>query len=326
VPSTPRPAANPTIVPKPHSSHSVRPLTPFSVTLTASSTNLWPTQVSTLTATTNQDVGPTPYWISIYDDSSGDPGPLLVTCGNGTSCATQVTAPGGAERFYVAYVLIGNSPPTGIQATSDRISVNWKFVELNLVASPTTVPLGGFTTLTVTDGGIDVGPSPLYFEVYDLETNARVGNPCGVGTVCAVDASNAVAGTHRFIGVLGSLSATYPPAALEPPSNLALVTWTASSWHVSLSFTYLNGDSEAVLTALTNQDVGPTPYYIELFDIGTQTFVAECGFGTNCSTTTTLRDGANTYVAFVSGYGTGFLPPTIQASSNLVSPYHSFVS
>jgi hypothetical protein len=299
----------------------------FSVTLTASPTNLWPTQTSILTANANQDVGPTPYWISIYQDDAGDgTGTLLATCGSGTSCTALVTAPVPAQHFYVAYVNLGNSPPGNIQATSSRLSVYWTGVALTLTASPTTLPLGGTTTLTVTDNGVDIGPSPFYFQIYDLETNARMGGPCGFGTSCTVTASTNTAGTHRFLAVLGNLSITYPPPNVQPPSNIAVVTWTAGNWQVSLSYTYTNNGTEAVLTASANQDVGPTAYYIEIFDLDTQTFVRECGSGTSCSTAVSLSPGYNTYVAFVSGYGTGFLPPTIQASSNLVFPYFDLIS
>jgi hypothetical protein len=314
VPAT---APHATVVPKPHGSRQVRPLLAFTINLTASSTNLWPTQVSTLTATTNQDVGPTPFWISIYnDDADTGVGTLLATCGSGTSCTAQVTAPLPALHFYVAYVLTSSSPPTGIQASSGRLSVNWIRVVLTLVHTLVTMPPGGTTTLTVTDGGIDVGPSPFYLEIYDLESNTLVGNACGFGTSCAVNVSNNVPGSHRFVAVLGNLSATYPPASLQASSNLLVVTWTSSSWIATLSFIYV-GNNGALLTASVNQDVWPTPYYIEIFDMDTQTFVGGCGAGTTCSVTASLTPGVNTFQAFVSGLGTGLLPPTIQASSNL---------
>src|SRR5205807_1892003 len=64
------------------------------------------------------------------------------------------------------------------------------------------------------------------------------------------------------------------------------------------------------LTATTNQDVGPTPWFIEIFDQTTGTFLADCGFGTSCQTSVTHSASTiRTYVAYVSGFGTGFPPP-----------------
>jgi len=95
-------AKGPKIVTKPKLPRRVlTPLTTWTVNLTASPNWLWPTQSSSLVATASQDVGPTPYYISIYDTSSGT---YVAICGTGTTCTASVTQPTPATHYYVALV------------------------------------------------------------------------------------------------------------------------------------------------------------------------------------------------------------------------------
>src|SRR5215467_9882435 len=56
----------------------------------------------------------------------------------------------------------------------------------------------------------------------------------------------------------------------------------------------------ATLTATTLSDVGPTPYYIEIFDKNTNARVGVCGYGTTCSTTVTQSAvTTHCYVAYI---------------------------
>jgi hypothetical protein len=94
------------------------------------------------------------------------------------------------------------------------------------------------------------------------------------------------------------------------------VTWTSSGISVSLSAQPSTSGSETV-TATASIDVGPTPYYIEIFDIETG-LVTRCPSGTTCTATFTPAVGVNHLVAFVAGFGTTLLPPNIQAESAIV--------
>src|SRR4030088_1502649 len=85
----------------------VSPAVAWSVSLAASSTSLWPTQYTTLTATANQDVGPTPYYLSILDSSTGN---YIAICGSGTTCSASVTQSTATTHYYLAYV--SNYPTT----------------------------------------------------------------------------------------------------------------------------------------------------------------------------------------------------------------------
>jgi hypothetical protein len=103
-------------------------------------------------------------------------------------------------------------------------------------------------------------------------------------------------------------------------SNLSYVTWSNARYLISLTASRTSYGQDTV-TAMTNVNVGPTPYYIEIFSQTTGSRVAVCGSGTSCSANVSLNFGKNEFVAFVSSYDTLLPPANIQASSNVVIDY-----
>jgi hypothetical protein len=67
-------------------------------------------------------------------------------------------------------------------------------------------------------------------------------------------------------------------------------------------------------------NVGPTPYYIEIFN-ETGTRLAVCGSGSTCSATFTPSYAGSNLVAFISGNSAAFPPPAIVASSSVITSY-----
>jgi hypothetical protein len=127
----------------------------FTVTLTASPTTLPVGQATTLTATANMDVGPTPYFIEIYNTSAG--GPPICVIGTGTTCTTKQAEFIPTSEDYVAYVALDSpaSPPSQIQAKSAISLVTWNTSGLQLsLTGPAKVPLfnmeGTYTATTNT--------------------------------------------------------------------------------------------------------------------------------------------------------------------------------
>ena len=315
-PSSPGAGIGAVIPAKPRHSHQVQPLTAWTVTLTASTNLLWPTQYSTLTATANMDVGPTPYYLRIYDATAHA---YVVTCGIGTTCSTSVTQPTPATHYYIAVVSDASAsyPPGSEQAVSGYVGVVWHGVSLSLSASPTTLPVGSATTLTATTSS-DIGPSPFWTEIFDATTHLRVA-VCGWGTSCSTAVSQGAATTHQYIAYLSSNTAAYPPGSIQATSLSSFVTWSNLGWRVSLGAPSVTFGSETV-TATANGNVGPTPYYIEIFD-ETGIRLTECPSGSSCSVSFTPSFGGSHLVAFISGYSTVLPPAGIVASSNVVTSY-----
>ncbi len=316
-PPSSRGAATGAAIPaKPHGLRAVQPLTAWTVSLTDSSNLLWPTQYSTLTATANMDVGPTPYYLRIYDETAGA---YVATCGYGTTCSTSVTQPLPATHYYEAFVSYASTgyPPAGEQAASGEVGVVWHGVSLTLAASQPTVPVGAVSTLTATTSQ-DIGPSPFWTEIYDMTTGTRV-TDCGYGTSCSVSVSQAAATTHEYVAYLSDLSTAYPPPGIQETSPFSFITWSNLGWRVSLSAPVATYGSETV-TATTDGNVGPTPYYIEIFN-ETGTRLGVCGVGSTCSVTFTPSYAGSNLVAFVSAYSTALPPASTVASSNVVTSY-----
>jgi hypothetical protein len=109
--------------------------------LTASPNPALPVEGVTLTATANQDVGPTPYFIEIYDLSTDD---RVAVCNSGSTCSVVVCDPpvgvvscvNGPPsvgvivpqcRTYVADVASNSIvyAPPNVQTESNRVTVQW---------------------------------------------------------------------------------------------------------------------------------------------------------------------------------------------------------
>lgn len=310
VPVAPNVTSN---VPKPATAPralTTQALAAWSVSLSASSTSLWPTQYSTLTANSNMNVGPTPYYIRIQDTTTGS---YVAICGTGTTCSASVTQPTATTHSYRASIDYYSGG--GLQAQSPYVTVNWRSISVGLSASPTTLGVYGTSTLTATTSS-DVGPTPFYTEIFDANTGTRVG-VCGFGTSCSANVSQSVATTHRYVAYVSNYSTANPPTGVQATSSSSFITWTWGSFRISLSapsFSY----GSATATATVNQNVGPTPYWIEIFNQN-GTRLAVCGSGTTCSATFSPAFGGTRLVAFVSSYDTAYPPANIQASSNVTS-------
>src|SRR5262249_27678752 len=97
-------------------------LSTFVLKLAASPSSLSPGGTPALTATSNQDVGPTPFTTQVYDATDGV---FVTSCGSGTTCSASVTQSGSAVLNYVAFVTDSPKgfPPAASQATSNTVTV-----------------------------------------------------------------------------------------------------------------------------------------------------------------------------------------------------------
>jgi hypothetical protein len=100
----------------------------FAISLAASSPYEPFGQPVTLTATTNTDVGPTPYYVTIYSKTTGAE---LVVCGAGTTCTATVTQSTPGSQTFEAFVgddISGHGRPGYALVASNEVSVNWSFI------------------------------------------------------------------------------------------------------------------------------------------------------------------------------------------------------
>lgn len=281
----------------------------LTTTLGASPAVLWPTQFTTLTATASTDVGPTPFFLRIREVAGGA---ILASCGTGTTCAIGVTKPTDIQVSYVATI---EDFSGGVQASATT-SVLWTGTSLNLAVNATTLPLGATPTLTATTGR-DIGPSPFFIEIFDATTGTLL-RSCGTGTLCTVTVTQAAATTHAYQAFLAPGTATFPAPSAQRTTELHYVTWADSPFGVLLSSPVNAGASSQSVTATTNINVGPTPFFIEIFNQATGERLAVCATGTTCTATFPLTPTSVPLVAFISANSTTLPPATTQASSNIV--------
>jgi hypothetical protein len=98
---------------------SVRMLLPWVVGLGASATNMTAGTSATLTATVNQTVGATPYYIAILESD----GTFVTSCGSGTTCSTTVMSSAVASQTY--HAVVGSSAGKSPVKTSNSVTVKW---------------------------------------------------------------------------------------------------------------------------------------------------------------------------------------------------------
>jgi hypothetical protein len=97
----------------------------FAVSLAASSSQAFLGQSATLTATTNTDVGPTPYYITIYSETTGAE---LAVCGAGTTCTATVAEDTPGSQVFEAFVgddVPGTGHPGFALVSSNEVPVSW---------------------------------------------------------------------------------------------------------------------------------------------------------------------------------------------------------
>ena len=278
----------------------------FNLSLVASPAVLAPGGTTTLTASTDKDVGPTPFFIEIFDLKFGV---NVAICGVGTSCSVAVSHD-QADLTYVAYVSqFGTAlPPPGIVATSNVVEVIWLSVSLN--AAPAVMAPGDTTTLLALSA-LDLSNTRFSIEILDVSADVAVA-VCGFDNACWTTVTQSQSTAHTYRALITSVGAGPSIVAASPDFAVSWLTVGLSASPtapVAPPFT-------TTLTATATLDVGPTPWNIEIFDLTTSRLVTACGGGQVCTIDVALTDAdVHTYVAFVASFGA--LPPTdIRAMSN----------
>jgi hypothetical protein len=97
----------------------------FTISLATSSSYPLAGGSVTITATTNANVGPTPYYITIYSETTGAE---LAICGTGTTCSATVTQSSPGTQDFEAFVgddVSGDGQPGFVVVSSNEVPVTW---------------------------------------------------------------------------------------------------------------------------------------------------------------------------------------------------------
>ena len=270
-----------------------------------------PGSSSLVTVYANTDVGPTPYWLELFDASTGA---NLVICASGSSCSAWVSQGGPTVNSYYGYASSYGTalPPPNVQASASTFVV---WFGISLTASLPAIQPGQTTSLQA-NANANVGPSPYYISIFDATTGARVAL-CAAGSTCGVNINQASSTVRDYIAYVGGSTTTRPPSSVQATSNYVEVTWLSVS--LSVDATVAAPGVYVGLTATASQDVRYTVYDIDIFDVTSGSMVARCGVGITCSTTVTQPSPTTHWYQARIDCGGGCQPPAIRATSNQVS-------
>src|SRR5262249_10109623 len=229
---------------------------------------------------------------------------------------------------YIA-VIGGSStsyPPANMVVQSSLVNVDWRTLvdnlHLRLSVNPTTTAPGASVTLTATTSE-DIRPAPQSLEIF-ARTTQPLPAASGAGTSCSTPISEAAATTHIFAAYFSAYDTHYTPSGVQQTAGFHYVTWSGSGWRISLSSTGVVNNTQSIM-ATASGDVGPTPYWIEIFSLPTDNLIAACASGSTCTASITPSYNTNDVQAFVTTYTSAAFPfpqtAAVQASSNLVNNY-----
>jgi hypothetical protein len=170
--------------------------------------------------------------------------------------------------------------------------------EVNLSASPTTVPVGQATKLTA-ETNMSTS-APLSIQIWDTTTFTEVGHCTGsVCTTPPVSESTATTQAYTaYVAESGTSADPFPPPGIQATSGTSFVTWTNSGDQITLSVPIFSGASPVTVTATTNVPAGPDDE-IEILDETTGIPLATCSSGTSCPASFPLNTNGDYLVAFI---------------------------
>lgn len=206
--------------------------TVWTISLSASQTSVPVGATVTLTATTNQDPGFTPYYFEVFDIGTHE---RVCYGGGGLECSTDVSQSSAGSHNYRAYIAdgSGNYPPSGVQASSNIVTVTWTQPvgtgQIALTAVPPVAFAGG--TVQLVAAGSHTG-TPTSIEIVDVATGTDV-KYCALASTCSVAVTQSTEGIRRYLAYLEpntysgaatalATSATLPVAWVDPsapPAN-----------------------------------------------------------------------------------------------------------
>jgi hypothetical protein len=195
--------------------------------LTLSATTVPVGNTVTLDAKTNCDIRPTPYYLQIFDATTGT---LLGSTGAGADVSVNVSQNVATTHGYIAYLDTSNSstfPPAGINQQTAANYVTWEGPSENFritLTGPQAVDVGappGTYTATITTS-TPLIDTVYYIEIFDETTGAQLTkiHQCGGGTTCQVSFTPQSVNGDNLIAFVSGDSSTIPPMNTQASSNV----------------------------------------------------------------------------------------------------------
>jgi hypothetical protein len=186
---------------------------PASVELVADATTLPVNRFVGLTATASIDVGPTPYWIVIYEPVTNT---HVMSCGWGTTCFASLWGSSMSTSTFVAYLTPDRygKPPAGIIAASSKRFVTWGPGTFQVSVPPMiTCTSNNMVNITAT-ANRSVSGTPYVIQIHD--TNGGNLGACSSGSSCTIQTRCANKG---YVAFVGANSDRLPPTTTLASSN-----------------------------------------------------------------------------------------------------------
>ena len=280
--------------------------------LVASAASAAPGTAVTLTAGAARDVGPTPWYIDIVDES----GALVAACASGTRCTAQVSSAAAAAHTYTAWLSTSNAALAGGGPSTNAVSVSWsssapatstptstRTLATNTPTSTlTNTPVPATNTPTSTSTSTPVPATSTVTNTAIPSTNTATNIPpplTNTATASSTPTNTPIQATNTPVPATStSIPATSTPGGARgsggcSADGVCLTGLAASAASVAPS-------TAVTLTAGAARDVGPTPWYIDIVD-ESGALVAACASGTSCTAQVSSAVAtAHTYTAWLS--------------------------
>jgi hypothetical protein len=171
---------------------------------------------TTLTATVGADIVSSPFYIEIWDTTTGTELTNWEQCGSGTTCTVTVSQSVATTHTYIAALADATTsyPGVNLQNTSATTYVTWNDSgwSISLTAS------NGVDASTVTaTANASVSPTEFYILIFD--ENGTFIKSCPFGTTCSTYYPVAVSPGSNLIAFVSSDSTTLPPGNIQASSN-----------------------------------------------------------------------------------------------------------
>jgi hypothetical protein len=218
-------------------------------------------------------------------------------------------APADAYRPGHPRVVGKNRSPAG-SAERPLAAPGW---QLTVSASQTTLWPTQYSTLRASVG-TDVGPTPYNILVFDTGstpngTSGRLVASCGTGTVCTVSVTQPRPTFEYYETLIATYGTTYPPADIQARATTR-VGWATNPLTLHPTSPTAAVGQTAIIGAVADTDVGPTPFYLSVYDATTGQRVANCGSGRVCNAFVSVSEATtHRYVAYWGPTAANF-PPT----------------